>query len=142
MVASYGSRFDYLIDQGYFTKYSKVVFSENEAKLNPGIKFYCYSKSLNLFLEVLLPNNFYMVASYGGRYDHLIDTGYFPKYSKVVFSEDEAKRLGLEIDKDDSLCFGNKPFALLLHGMQEKGSEAGEALKLIKRNKKQLLEVR
>ena len=108
----------------------------NVAKLNPGIKFYCYSKSLNLFLEVLLPNNFYMVASYGGSYDHLIDTGYFPKYSKVVFSEEEAKKLNLQIDKNDSLCFENKPFALLLHGMQEKGSEAGEALKLIKRNKK------
>tara|TARA_R100000329_G_scaffold6_3_gene12 strand:- start:357 stop:1079 length:723 start_codon:yes stop_codon:yes gene_type:complete len=112
----------------------------NVAKLNPGIKFYCYSKSLDLFLEVLLPNNLYMVASYGGRFDYLIDQGYFPKYSKVVFSESEAVRLGLEIDKDDSLCFGNKPFALLLHGMQKKGSEAGEALKLINRNKK-LLEV-
>ena len=87
-------------------------------------------------MEVLLPNNFYMVASYGGRYDYLIDTGYFPKFSKVVFSENEAKKLNLQIDKDDSLCFGNKPFALLLHGMQEKGSKAGEALKLIKRNKK------
>ena len=108
----------------------------NVAKLNKDLKFYCYSKSLNFFLEVLLPNNFYMVASYGGRYDYLIDQGYFTKYSKVVFSEDEALRLGLEIDKDDSLCFGDKPFALLLHGMQEKGSEAGEALKLIKRNKK------
>ena len=42
----------------------------------------------------------------------------------------------LSIDKDDTLCFENKPFALLLHGMQEKGSKAGEALKLIKRNKK------
>ena len=108
----------------------------NVAKLNKDIKFYCYSKSLKYFLEVLLPNNFYMVASYGGRYDYLIDQGYFTKYSKVVFSEDEAKKLNLEIDKDDSLCFGNKPFALLLHGMQEKGSKAGEALKLIKRNKK------
>ena len=108
----------------------------NVAKLNKDLKFYCYSKSLDFFLEVLLPNNFYMVASYGSRHDYLIDQGYFPKYSKVVFSEDEAKRLGLEIDKDDSLCFENKPFALLLHGMQEKGSKAGEALKLIKRNKK------
>ena len=108
----------------------------NVAKLNPEIKFYCYSKSLDLFLEVLLPDNFYMVASYGGRYDYLIDQGYFPKYSKVVFSEDEAIRLGLEIDKDDSLCFGNKPFALLLHGMQEKNTASAEALKLIKRNKK------
>ena len=109
----------------------------NVAKLNPGIKFYCYSKSLNLFLEVLLPNNFYMVASYGGRYDHLIDLGYFPKYSKVVFSENEAIRLGLQIDKDDSLCFENKPFALLLHGLQEKNTLSAMALREIKRNKKQ-----
>ena len=108
----------------------------NVAKLNKDLKFYCYSKSLNFFMEVLLPNNFYMVASYGSRFDYLIEQGYFPKYSKVVFSEAEAVRLGLEIDKDDSLCFGNKAFALLLHGLQEKGSEAGEALKLIKRNKK------
>ncbi len=111
----------------------------NVAKLNKDLKFYCYSKSLKFFMEVLLPNNFYMVASYGSRFDYLIDQGYFPKYSKVVFSEDEAVRLGLEIDKDDSLCFGNKAFALLLHGLQEKGSEAGEALKLIKRKKKNWL---
>ena len=108
----------------------------NVAKFNKDIKFYCFSKSLEYFLKVLLPNNFYLTASYGGRYDYLIDNGYFTRYSKVVFSEDEAKRLGLEIDVDDSLCFGNKPFALLLHGMQQKGSEAGEALKLINRNKK------
>ena len=108
----------------------------NVAKLNKDLKFYCYSKSLNFFLEVLLPNNFYMVASYGSRFDYLIDQGYFPKYSKVVFSEDEAKKLNLKIDKDDSLCFGNKAFALLLHGMQEKNTPSGEALKLIKRNKK------
>ena len=108
----------------------------NVAKFNRDIKFYCYSKSLDFFLEVLLPNNFYIVASYGSRHDFLIDQGYFPKYSKVVFSEDEAKRLGLEIDIDDSLCFGNKPFALLLHGTQEKNTKASEALKLIKRNKK------
>jgi len=108
----------------------------NVAKLNKDLKFYCYSKSLNFFLEVLLPNNFYMVASYGSKFDYLIDQGYFPKYSKVVFSEDEAIRLGLKIDKDDSLCFGNKPFALLLHGMQEKNTASAEALKLIKRNKK------
>jgi len=108
----------------------------NVVKLNKDLKFYCYSKSLNFFLEVLLPNNFYMVASYGSRFDYLIDQGYFTKYSKVVFSEEEAKKLNLEIDKDDSLCFGNKPFALLLHGLQEKGSKASEALKEIKRNKK------
>ena len=111
----------------------------NVAKLNKDLKFYCYSKSLNLFLEVLLPNNFYMVASYGGRFDHLINTGYFPKYSKVVFSEDEATKLGLSIDKDDSHCYedkGKNGFALLLHGLQEKNTASAEALKLIKRKKK------
>ena len=80
-----------------------------------------------------------MVASYGGRYDYLIDQGYFTKYSKVVFSEAEAIELNLEIDKDDSLCFGNKPFGLLLHGLQEKNTPSGEALKLIKRNKKLII---
>ena len=108
----------------------------NVAKFNKDIKFYCYSKSLNFFLKVLLPNNFYLTASYGGKYDYLIDEGYFTRYSKVVFSEDEAKRLGLKIDVDDSLCFENKPFALLLHGLQEKNTASAEALKLIKRNKK------
>ena len=108
----------------------------NVARLNKDLKFYCYSKSLNFFMEVLLPNNFYMVASYGGRFDYLIDQGYFTKYSKVVFSENEAIRLGLEIDKDDSLCFGNKPFGLLLHGMQEKNTLSAMALREIKRNKK------
>ena len=110
---------------------------KNVAELNKDLIFYCYSKSLLFFpSNRSIPNNFYMTASYGGKYDYLIDRGYFKRFSKVVFSEDEALKLGLKIDKDDSLCFGNKPFALLLHGMQEKGSEAGEALKLIKRNKK------
>ena len=71
----------------------------------------------------------------------LIDLGYFPKYSKVVFSEDEAKKLGLEIDTDDSCCFKNKPFALLLHGLQEKNTPSAIALKEIRKNKK-LVEVR
>ena len=112
----------------------------NVAKFNKDIKFYCYSKSLKYFLEVLLPNNFYLTASYGGKYDYLINEGYFTRYSKVVFSIEEAKRLGLEIDTDDSCCFKNKPFALLLHGLQEKNTASAEALKLIKRNKK-LIEV-
>ena len=110
---------------------------KNVAELNKDLIFYCYSKSLLFFpTNRSIPNNFYMTASYGSKYDYLIDRGYFKRFSKVIFSEDEAKKLNLQIDKNDSLCFENKPFALLLHGMQEKGSKAGEALKLIKRNKK------
>ena len=97
---------------------------------------------MNYFIHVKLPNNFYLTASYGGKYDYLINEGYFTRYSKVVFSIEEAKKLGLEIDTDDSCCFKNKPFALLLHGLQEKNTPSAIALREIKRNKKQLLEVK
>lgn len=33
------------------------------AERNPDLKFYCYSKSLDLFLDISLPPNFYMTAS-------------------------------------------------------------------------------
>ena len=113
---------------------------KNVAELNKDLIFYCYSKSLLFFpSNRSIPNNFYMTASYGGKYDYLIDRGYFKRFSKVVFSEDEATKLGLSIDKDDSHCYedkGKNGFALLLHGMQEKNTPSAEALKLIKRKKK------
>ena len=106
------------------------------AKLNPDLKFYCYSKSLPFFLTddldsdlIDLPENFFMTASYGGQWDHLIDRNYFPRYSKVVMNDAEAEELGLEVDHDDSHCFGDKPFALLVHGTQPKGSIAAAKLK-------------
>jgi hypothetical protein len=104
------------------------------AQRNPDLKFYCYSKSLQLFLHFNLPSNFYMTASYGGKYDYLIDEGYFPRYSKVVMNDDDAARLGLEVDHDDSHCFGDKPFALLVHGTQPKGSTWGAAIRERRKN--------
>ena len=118
---------------------------KNVAELNKDLIFYCYSKSLLFFpSNKSIPNNFYMTASYGGKYDYLIDKGYFKRFSKGVFSEEEAIKLGLSIDTDDSHCYedkGENGFALLLQGMQEKNTASAEALKLIKRKKKQLLEV-
>ena len=116
---------------------------KNVARINRDNIFYCYSKSLKLFLDNTLPNNFFLTASYGGKYDYLIKDN-FKRFSKVVFSEAEAIRLGLSIDKDDSHCYmdkGKNGFGLLLHGMQESGSVAAEALKVINRNKKQLAKV-
>jgi hypothetical protein len=100
------------------------------AHRNPDLKFYCYSKSLQLFLHFPLPSNFYLTASYGGKFDYLIDEGYFPRYSKVCLNDADADALGLEVDHDDSHCFGNKPFALLVHGIQPKGSIWGAAIHL------------
>jgi len=97
------------------------------AQLNPDLKFYCYSKSLQLFLYLTLPTNFYVTASKGGKFDYLID--HIVRYSVVVADEQEAESLGLEVDHDDSHCFGDKPFALLVHGTQPKGSPLGKAIR-------------
>lgn len=102
------------------------------AQMNPDLKFYCYSKSLPMFVDfgiANLPDNFYLTASYGGAFDSLIDAGMFPRYSKVVMTDDDANSLGLEVDHDDTHCFGNKPFALLVHSTQPKGSEWGKAIR-------------
>ena len=105
------------------------------AHRNPDLKFYCYSKSLQLFLNFKLPANFYMTASYGGKWDHLIDEGFFTRYAKVFMTDDDANRAGLEVDHDDSHCFGDKPFALLVHGTQKAGSEWGKAIRARRANK-------
>jgi len=102
---------------------------------NPDLKFYCYSKSLQLFLNFKLPENFYMTASYGGKFDYLIDEGYFERYAKVFMTEEDANNAGLEVDHDDSHCFGQKPFALLVHGTQPKGSSWGAAIRQRRKNK-------
>ena len=109
------------------------------ARKNPENIFYCYSKSLSYFLDLGIPNNFYMVASWGGYEDHLIE--YFERDSRVVFNEDEANKLNLPIDHDDSNCLkkGKHSFCHLLHGTQPKNSEASKELskrrKLKKNNK-------
>ena len=101
------------------------------ARLNPQLRFYCYSKSLHLFgTNISIPENFFLTASMGGKMDRLILAGYpqFKRYAIVVNSEAEAIKKGIEhigkpykIDKDDSSCFKPDPFALLIHGTQKKG---------------------
>ena len=99
------------------------------ARLNPQLKFYCYSKSLHLFgTNVSIPDNFFLTASMGSKMDRLIHAGYFKRWAIVVNSKEEAIKKGIEhigkpykIDKDDSSCFKPDPFALLIHGTQKKG---------------------
>ena len=115
-------------NQRYFDAWMQV------ARLMPDKLFYAYTKSLTYWVSRLndIPPNFNLTASYGGRHDHLIATHNL-KYSKVVFHPSEAAQLGLEIDHDDSLAMhGTKPFALLIHGTQPKGSDASVATKRLK----------
>lgn len=118
---------------GYLQAWVEVAIA------NPDLTFYCYSKSLNFFLHVDLPSNFFLTASYGGRFDYLIDEGYFPRYAKVVESLEVANSMGLPVDVNEDHCFLPGPFALLVHGTQPKGSEWGKHARANREVKKQLL---
>lgn len=124
-------------ESGDFFSFEYLQAWVQVAKMNPDLKFYCYSKSLNIFLEYgvdQLPKNFYLTASYGGKFDYFIDEGFFSRYSKVVKNDAEASALGLEVDHDDSHCFGDKPFALLVHSTQPAGSVWGAAIRERRKN--------
>lgn len=99
------------------------------ARNNPDLLFYGYTKALPFWIKRLseIPANFKLVASRGGSHDALI--GLFGlRSAKVVFSEAEAATLGLEIDHDDSHVWKyDKDFAILIHGTQPAGSDAGKA---------------
>lgn len=108
------------------------------ARINSDIKFYAYTKELKFWLQVVneIPGNFYLTASVGGRLDHLLTQHpqVFQRIAHVVYTEQEAEDNGWEIDHDDSHCFGDKPFALLVHGSQRAGSDAQKAITTRKKN--------
>ena len=101
--------------------------------------FYAYTKSLKYWLQhmewIEKLDNFILTASYGGRDDDLIYK-HGLRHCDVVMSEADTL---LPIDHDDSHAarpsLRHNSFSLLVHGTQPKGSEAAEALKLLKKNK-------
>lgn len=104
--------------QKYFDAWMEV------ARRNPNRLFYSYTKALPFWVKRIdsIPKNFKLTASYGGTHDWMIEK-YNLKFVKVVKSVQEAKRLKLEIDHDDSHAYnGNKSFALLVHGQQPAGT--------------------
>ena len=124
----------------FFNKYYLQAWIK-VAKNNPEIKFYTYTKSIPYLIENLpLPENLLVTVSKGGKYDDLIQKHNL-KFSVVAMSEKEAEEYvwtdasgethtGLEIDHDDSHAWkDDKPFALLIHGVQPAGSEAGKAVR-------------
>jgi hypothetical protein len=104
------------------------------ARMNPDRLFYAYTKSLKYWVELqhCIPDNFILTASYGGRHDELIEKHNL-RFAKVVLNAESAD--DLPIDHDDSHAadpaIKNNSFALLIHGTQPKGSEAGKAVKLL-----------
>lgn len=107
------------------------------ARRLPHIKFYAYTKQLGYWLNAkdLIPSNLFLTASVGGNLDPLLArySHIFGRIAHVVHTEAQAAAMKLEIDHDDSHCFGTKPFALLVHGSQRAGSQAAQALSERKR---------
>lgn len=103
------------------------------------IQFYAYTKSIPYWVarKEQIPTNLSLTASMGGRYDELAKE-HGLKCAQVVYSEQEAIDLGMEIDHDDSHAYtnDNKSFALLIHGVQPKGSKSAEVLKVINKTNK------
>ena len=118
-------------NQRYFDAWLKL------ARNNPKCVYYAYTKSLNYWVNRLdkIPNNFKLIASYGGKHDHLIKK-YNLISASVVYHPSDAEKLNLEIDHDDSIAIENdRNFALLLHGTQPKNSIPTKALSRMRQEK-------
>lgn len=122
-----------MFSQAYFDAWMKVAFA------HPKRLFYAYTKSLKFWLsrrqQLRKVKNFVLTASRGGRDDKLIKRHRL-REAVVVYSEQQAIDLGLDIDHDDSHAarpsIRRQSFALLIHGTQPKGTEAAKALTELK----------
>src|SRR5690606_11351009 len=84
-------------------------------RLYPRTRFWAFTKSLPYSVARLgaITDNHVLTATYGGRYDRLIEE-HGLKSARVVYSPEEADALGLRLDRDDRMAaFGRSSFALL-----------------------------
>lgn len=113
--------------QAYFDAWLQVTIN------HPGIIFYAYTKSLLFWMRRihLVPDNFRLIASYGGKYDYLIKLHNL-RSATVVHTVEEATVLGLTVDLTDEKAYAGvqHDIALLLHGPQK-----GVSLKAMKQQK-------
>lgn len=104
------------------------------AKSLPNIIFYAYTKSLPYWINNsnLVPSNFKLNASKGGKFDHLISEHNL-KFCEIVHTEKEAKLKKLKVDHNDSFAYAiDKSFAILIHGTQPAGSDASKAMQKLR----------
>jgi len=104
------------------------------AKVRPSMRIYFYTKSLH-FLAKLdcnaadLPSNLSAVMSEGGLFDPMLPDLKARGFRSARVVLDPAEAGSLEVDHKDNLAaYGSVDFALLVHGTQPKGSEAGKAV--------------
>lgn len=123
---------------GDFFKRAYLLGALEVASRRTDVLFYAYTKSLDHLIGVdmldpsngLLRENFLLTASRGGRHDELIDV-FQLREARVVLSEGEAGSLPIDHDDSHAASPGGS-FALLIHGTQPAGSDAGKALAQLK----------
>jgi len=114
------------------------------ARLFPEKIFYAYTKALPYWIKRLgnIPDNFILTASYGGKKDDLIDQ-YSLRYAVVVYSREEARQLDLPIEETEEIVSDpqqrDQNVAILIHGVQPSGSQAGKAVYKIRKEKQNVL---
>ena len=116
-------------NEAYFKAWVQVALAR------PRVHFYAYTKSIAYWLNSRdsIPDNLVLQASLGGSQDTIALMNRL-KTARVVYHPNEADRLGIEIDHDESHAVkGSASFALLIHGTQPKGSNASRAIKRLKR---------
>jgi outer membrane lipoprotein-sorting protein len=89
----------------------------NLAKENAKTKFYSYTKNLKVWTENRdsMPDNYKIIASRGGRLDHMISQYNLPE-AVVIDNEKQAKVIGYPIDYDDSHALYGRSCCLVIHG--------------------------
>lgn len=95
--------------QDYFDGWLQFASRRNH------VSFYAFTKSLPLWIRRIkvIPDNFKLIASHGGKFDQLIEE-HGLRSAKVVESATEAQAQGLEVDYDDRVAAeGQDSFALI-----------------------------
>ncbi len=98
----------------------------NAARELETVLFYAYTKSTPFLVKRrnTIPPNFVFTSSIGGHRDDLIKSENL-RYAIVVDTEQDAAKLGLPVDHDDTIAALQpwQSFALVLHGTQPAGTD-------------------
>lgn len=121
-------------DSGDF--YSSEYFLDwlRIATANPNIQFYAYTKMIGMVKAAqtigIVPNNFTIIFSLGGKQDELIDQTK-DRHSKVFNNIKDLEDQGyIDTSHDDTLALGSNPkIGLVYHGVKSYTNTAWSSVK-------------
>lgn len=81
----------------------------------PHVQFYAYTKSIPFFASVVVPSNFHVIFSEGGKLDSMIPKGHI--HSRVFENENDLLDAGYtDVSNNDDLVYTTKLIGLVYHG--------------------------